>query len=892
MLTVGLLVLSYESRAQDPGVGGTVANFEVDSDFKSGIVPSWWSTTNYTNYASRYGFDWSQGPGTAGRAVLKQEGGISVPGVTADRRSMWQEDGNWGSNSAKAEVASFAGSSNKNGNNIAAGKSPYALQLGGSGPQKNDITNTYLHAREDAQGHTWLFFGAETRATNGNSYLDFEYNQNGVTVTNTQLIGNGPVNGRTVGDFLLVINYTGGGNRPVVGVRTWLASGAWSNEISLSSTTLKAFITTNTGSIEPVAPNKAFTSDGAYTNTVMALQFVEGGIDVSAIPELNNLDKCNPAATITVKTRSSSSYTAELKDLDVLSFPLTPAATAAVNAVPAQCKDASGTTAFSVSGTYSNGTPSWSVSSGGTLANPVYNPDGTATVTVNVLNTTTTAVRVTLTTSSTNSSCPTASNYRDLILNPTPVGTNTTMASCPTAISGTTAVFDLTSKNGTVTGGAAGVTVAGWYETYTAATNAFTNPIATPATYTSGSKTVFAKLSTTDGCIGVANNTLSVTASPVGTNTSMSSCPASIGGTTAVFDLNSKNSTVTGGAAGVTVVGWYETYTAATNAFTNLIATPAAYTSGSKTVYAKLSGAAPLNCAGVANNALSVTASPAGANTSMSTCPTTAGGSTGVFDLTSKNSVVTGGVSGVTVVGWYETYTAATSAFANPIATPATYTSGSKTVYAKLSGAAPLNCVGVANNVLSLTASPLRPNVTITEPKLCGPTTATLTVPGSVSGATYTLVNGGATTSKTGTGNDLNFGGLAAGSGFSITVTLEGCESAPTTCENYTTPAAKAVIIDAQSLSAPLQGRIQTEAYPNPTSKDATINFSVPKSGHVVVSVYDALGRQVTTLFDGEAAAGEPKTVVLKGEHLGTGNYYYRIVANGQTKTSRISLAK
>ncbi|GAA3975978.1 T9SS type A sorting domain-containing protein [Hymenobacter antarcticus] len=85
---------------------------------------------------------------------------------------------------------------------------------------------------------------------------------------------------------------------------------------------------------------------------------------------------------------------------------------------------------------------------------------------------------------------------------------------------------------------------------------------------------------------------------------------------------------------------------------------------------------------------------------------------------------------------------------------------------------------------------------------------------------------------------------------------------------------------------------IQTEAYPNPTSQDATINFSVPKTGHVLVSVYDAMGRPVATLFDGEATAGEQRSVVLKGASLASGIYTYRVVAGGKTRTNRVSLEK
>ena len=696
-LLVALGVGLAPARAQDPGAGGTQAGFEIDAHFQYGIIPPFWAGKSYLPNTSTFGDDWSKGNGTTGSAVLKQSTttpAVSVPGPTADASALWQIDGNWGTSSTIGEQSVFAGSSNKNGNPIGAGQSPYSVGTGSGGPQKNDITNTFLYARTIV-GKLWLFFGAETRSVNGSSYIDFEYNQAGAKIIGNQLVGQGKVNGRTVNDFLLVVNYTGGGNKPVVGVRQWLASGTWSAELPV--TTLNAFVTTNTADVAAVAPNRAFTSDGAPTSTTGALQFVEGGLNITDVFKDTPLDQCTPLATITVKTRSSPSYTSELKDYDILRFPLTPTALAVVPAVPAQCKDVSGTTAFSVRGTYANGTPLWSVSGGGTLSNQVYNADGTATATVSILNTTTTTVRVTLTTTSPNSACLPGSDGADLTLNSPPAGTNTT----------------------------------------------------------------------------------------------------------------------------------------------------------------------------------------------MSTCPTTAGGSTGVFDLTSKNATVVGS-SGATVEGWYETYTAATNAFTNPIGTPATYTSGSKTVYAKLSG----SCIGVANNVLSLTASPLRPNVTITEPRLCGPSTATVMVPSSILDATYKLLNNGVTTTKTGTGGDLSFGGLAAGSGFSITVTIAGCESAPTDCSNYETPAARAALIDVQPQAAPLQGRIQTEAYPNPTSKDATINFSVPKSGHVVVSVYDALGRPVATLFDGQATGGEQRTVLLKGEHLSSGNYYYRVTAGGNTKTSRISLNK
>jgi hypothetical protein len=340
-----LLALSFSTAfaqnvAPDPGHGGTVAGFEVDADFVSGTIPNFWNAGNYYNYgiSTRYGDDWSKG--ATFNAVLNQVGGVSVPGLSSNGRALWKVDGNWGNQSSVPEVVSFAGNSNKNGDAINVGQKPYSLQLGGTGPQKNDITQSFLHTRNDANtGDLWLFFGAETRATDGNSYIDFEYNQNGVTITSNQLRGPANnsslniINGRTVNDFILVVNYTGGGNRPIVGVRKWLASGQWSAELPLTDN--NSFMTTNTAAIAAVAPNKGFAGNGAYSNVTDALQFVEGGVNITALNLALNL--CSPVATVSVKTRSSSSFTAELKDLDVMNFSLTPPATLTALASLAAC---------------------------------------------------------------------------------------------------------------------------------------------------------------------------------------------------------------------------------------------------------------------------------------------------------------------------------------------------------------------------------------------------------------------------------------------------------------------------------------------------------------------------------------------------------------------------
>ncbi|WP_160328124.1 PKD domain-containing protein [Solirubrum puertoriconensis] len=85
---------------------------------------------------------------------------------------------------------------------------------------------------------------------------------------------------------------------------------------------------------------------------------------------------------------------------------------------------------------------------------------------------------------------------------------------------------------------------------------------------------------------------------------------------------------------------------------------------------------------------------------------------------------------------------------------------------------------------------------------------------------------------------------------------------------------------------------LSTSLYPNPASADATITFSVAKSGRAVVEVYNALGARVAKLYDAEVQAGEVKSVTLHGEQLPTGTYFYRVSTGEQSKTNRFSLVK
>ncbi len=249
-------------------------------------------------------------------------------------------DCNWGNRGDGADSTQFKGNSNKNGDLIGAGQSPWDWASQGGGPQKNDITNVYVHRRFD-NSDEWLFIGAETRSTHGDSHVDFEVNQAGVFLQGGNLaigcthgqaccdlnpdeegniIGNGPAGGRTVNDIIVSMDFVQGGVQPVLTVRTW--DGAQFN-LAGGLVGVTIFSQTNMNDIADGQNWTGFERNGATNaTTVQALQFVEGAINLTALGVV--LDPCSTDGTLIVKTRSSQSFTAELKDFALFPFPVPP----------------------------------------------------------------------------------------------------------------------------------------------------------------------------------------------------------------------------------------------------------------------------------------------------------------------------------------------------------------------------------------------------------------------------------------------------------------------------------------------------------------------------------------------------------------------------------------
>jgi len=79
--------------------------------------------------------------------------------------------------------------------------------------------------------------------------------------------------------------------------------------------------------------------------------------------------------------------------------------------------------------------------------------------------------------------------------------------------------------------------------------------------------------------------------------------------------------------------------------------------------------------------------------------------------------------------------------------------------------------------------------------------------------------------------------------------------------------------------------------FPNPFNARTTINYTLPKSGPVTLSVYNLLGQRVATLFEGLQDAGEHK-VVWDALSAPSGVYFVRLVSGNKTATNPMVLMK
>ena len=174
-------------------------------------------------------------------------------------------------------------------------------------PQKSDLLNFGVYFEDSAQGRFLHMFWHRVQEPQGTTNMDFEFNQS------STISDNGVTPVRSAGDILVQYDLAQGGDHPELSVSEWLTTGAgslceasnktpcWSTSVPLGADAV--------GSINAAAI-PATESDGL--GDVSARTFGEATIDFDAVTE--STDECNAFAFVYLKSRSSDSFTAAVKD--------------------------------------------------------------------------------------------------------------------------------------------------------------------------------------------------------------------------------------------------------------------------------------------------------------------------------------------------------------------------------------------------------------------------------------------------------------------------------------------------------------------------------------------------------------------------------------------------
>jgi len=193
-------------------------------------------------------------------------------------------------------------------------------------PNKSDLTRFYEASEfSTVNNHNFLYLAWERTNVLGSANFDFEINQK--TQPNLTTTGKKTLV-RTAGDLLVTYDFSNGGGRPTVGLLRWLTSATvpvvpnfatnvcfssntfpcWGDKVTLDGTDSIAAVNNLDPVTDPLFPNQP-----NYINPLPALQFGETAIDLTKADVFPG-GTCTAFGSAFVRSRSSASFTAEIKD--------------------------------------------------------------------------------------------------------------------------------------------------------------------------------------------------------------------------------------------------------------------------------------------------------------------------------------------------------------------------------------------------------------------------------------------------------------------------------------------------------------------------------------------------------------------------------------------------
>ncbi|GBD86825.1 hypothetical protein BMS3Abin03_00749 [bacterium BMS3Abin03] len=98
-------------------------------------------------------------------------------------------------------------------------------------------------------------------------------------------------------------------------------------------------------------------------------------------------------------------------------------------------------------------------------------------------------------------------------------------------------------------------------------------------------------------------------------------------------------------------------------------------------------------------------------------------------------------------------------------------------------------------------------------------------------------------------------------------------------------------VIEADAGEIP-NGFVLEQNYPNPFNPSTSIKFAINKNETVSLKIYNELGEEVTTLFNGNAEAGKIYNLKFNGTDLPSGVYFYRLTTSTHSIIKKMLLLK
>ena len=98
-------------------------------------------------------------------------------------------------------------------------------------------------------------------------------------------------------------------------------------------------------------------------------------------------------------------------------------------------------------------------------------------------------------------------------------------------------------------------------------------------------------------------------------------------------------------------------------------------------------------------------------------------------------------------------------------------------------------------------------------------------------------------------------------------------------------------MVSIQNEETPSKESLAPTLYPNPANKQATLSFSLPYAGHVLIDVFDVLGRKQLTWINKHMSEGL-NTLTLDTDQLAGGTYFYVIQTRNESTHKSFTVIK